>query len=53
MSKNDSEKSYTKPVTAYIEPDTLVAFEKKAEIEERTVSSLLRILIKRYLGENE
>ena len=50
MAKNDSDAIYTEPVTAYLEPDTLKALEKKASADDRTMSSILRLLIKRYIS---
>lgn len=50
MSKSESEAIFTEPVTAYIEPKTLKELEKKASDDERTISSILRLLIKRYVA---
>lgn len=40
-------------ISFQIEDDLKTRLEEKAKLEDRTVSSMLRILIKQYLGENE
>lgn len=40
-------------ITVQIEEDLKERFEAKVKLEERTVSSSVRFLIKNYLGENE
>lgn len=40
-------------ITVQLEDELKEKFEEKVKVEERTVSSAIRLLIKNYLGENE
>ena len=48
--QNEMDGTYTEPVTAYLEPKTYKMLEAKAAEDERTLSSILRLLIKRYVS---
>lgn len=50
MAKQEDTKDW---ISFQIEDDLKERFEQKAKVEDRTISSMLRVLIKQYLGENE
>lgn len=51
MSKNEINEN-TEPITTYVDVKTLAALERKAAENEHTLSSVVRLLIKRYVTGN-